>query len=67
MSLRLADIPFREVFLDTDPGAQEAFFQMLEDRKVRVGGIGTPTLDVNGTLLFNNPSMSEIKELLNPS
>lgn len=67
MSLQKAGIPFREVFLDKDPGAQEAFFQMLQERNVPPGGLGTPSFDVNGTLLLNNPGMSEIRALLNPT
>jgi len=55
-------IPFREIMVDNDPA--------LQDRLVRqgmatgAGGVGTPFIEVNGTLLPNNPPLSEIKKYL---
>ena len=59
-----AGIPFSEVFVDADPSKMQEFNDLLAARYVPPGGVGTPTLVVNGELLLNNPSMAEIKKHL---
>lgn len=59
-----AGIPYTEYFLDTDPAKMREFDRLLAARSVWPGGIGTPTLVVNGALLLNNPSLRDIKQHL---
>lgn len=62
--LQAAGIPFTEHFLDTDAARRDEFFQLLADAGVPGGGVGTPSLVVNGALLVNNPDMKIIKQHL---
>lgn len=58
--LKAAGIPFVEHFVDTD---QERFAELttkLQNAGYRGGGVGTPTFDVNGKMLLNNPSLETI-------
>jgi len=53
-------IPFVEYFIDKDPARQRELFEKLIKSGYRGGGIGTPTFEVNGTMLPNNPSLDTI-------
>lgn len=53
-------IPFKEYFLDTDPPRQEEMFSKLQVSGFQGGGVGTPTLEVNGLMMPNNPPFDEI-------
>jgi glutaredoxin len=53
-------VPFREHFIDQDMARQQELFAKLQTAGYQGGGIGTPTLDVNGVMLPNNPSLDEI-------
>ena len=55
-------IPFREIMVDKDQALQNKLID--EAKATGAGGVGMPTIDVNGTLLPNNPSLSEIKKYL---
>ena len=62
--LRAEGIPFVEYFVDTDPARFEELTRKLEATGMRGGGIGTPTFDVNGKMLLNNPSLETIRKYL---
>ena len=62
--LKAAGIPFVEYFIDTDSISMAELSGKLQRAGYRGGGIGTPTFEVNGTMLPNNPSMSEIRKHL---
>ena len=62
--LTAAGIPFVEYFVDTDKGAFDELVRKLEATGMRGGGIGTPTFDVNGKMLLNNPSLDTIRKHL---
>lgn len=53
-------IPFNEYFVDTDQARQQELFQKLQQSGFRGGGIGTPTLEVNGKMMPNNPSFEDV-------
>jgi glutaredoxin len=53
-------IPFREVFIDTDQARMEELIARLKQAGITGGAIGTPTLDVNGRMMPNNPPLAEI-------
>jgi glutaredoxin len=57
-------IPFTERFLDTDPEGEREFFEILTANGAPSGGVGTPSLVVNDTLLLNNPPFDVIKKHL---
>ncbi len=57
-------IPFREYFLDQEPARLDEFNGKIQALGIPVGRVGTPTFDVNGVLLINNPSISEIRRHL---
>jgi glutaredoxin len=59
-TLEANNIPFTEHFLDTDPASMEELTRKLNAAGVRGGGIGTPTLEVNGKMLLNNPPFEEV-------
>lgn len=65
--LQMAGVKFREVYLDKDPGAMEELNVILGENNIRVSSIGTPTFYVNGKLLLNNPTMTEILTALGPT
>jgi glutaredoxin len=58
--LRARGIPFTEYFIDTDAARQKELFEKLLVAGYRGGGIGTPTFEVNGKMLPNNPSLATI-------
>lgn len=58
--LAARNIPFVEYFLDTEPGRLDELITKLVNAGLRPGAIGTPTLEVNGVMLPNNPSMSTV-------
>jgi glutaredoxin len=58
------NVPFKEYFLDADEARNREFGELLMDKGAPPGGIGTPTLLVNDTLLLNNPSFGEIRRHL---
>ena len=53
-------VPFTEHFVDTDLARQKELFEKLHASGYRGGGIGTPTFEVNGKMLPNNPSIDTI-------
>ena len=62
--LRAEGIPFTEYFVDTDQNAYQELIEKLAATGMRGGGIGTPTFDVNGKMLMNNPSLDTIRKYL---
>jgi glutaredoxin len=58
--LRARGIPFTEHFIDTDVARQKELFEKLIAAGYRGGGVGTPTFEVNGRMLPNNPSLTTI-------
>jgi len=54
------NIPFREVFLDTDQARLQELTAKLQQAGIMGGAIGTPTLEVNGKMMPNNPPLAEI-------
>ncbi len=54
------NIPFTEHFVDTDPARRDELFAKLRAAGFTGGGIGTPTLEVNGKLMPNNPPFQAI-------
>lgn len=52
-------IPFVEHFVDTDPARMEELMGKLQAARHQ-GGVGTPTLEVNGTMMPNNPPLEAI-------
>jgi glutaredoxin len=61
--LKANGIPFVEYFLDTDPERKAEFDAKLQAARIS-GGIGTPSFEVNGKLLLNNPSLETIRQHL---
>ncbi len=53
-------VRYVEVFIDIDSGANQALQTKLEAIGYRGRGVGTPVIEINGTLLPNNPSLDEI-------
>lgn len=62
--LNAEGIPFREVFLDEDEAAGKEMMQKLAAQNYSASSVGTPTLEVNGVMLPNNPDMAEIRRHL---
>jgi glutaredoxin len=62
--LKQENIVFTEYFIDVDNQRKEELFDKLEKLSYPSRSIGTPTFDVYGTMLLNNPDMSVIKEAL---
>lgn len=62
--LEAEGIPFREIFLDQDRDAADDMRRKLVAQNLPAGVVGTPTLDVNGVMLPNNPDMAEIRRHL---
>lgn len=52
-------IPFTEHFVDTDPAKNDEMFRKLQAAGHN-GGVGTPTLEVNGRMMPNNPPVADI-------
>jgi glutaredoxin len=57
-------IPFREYFVDADDARRQEFENLLVTHYVAPGGIGLPSLLVNGNLLVNNPEREEVTRRL---
>ena len=53
-------VPFTEYFIDTDQARQDEMFAKLQASGLRGGGVGTPTLEVNGMMMPNNPPIDQI-------
>jgi len=53
-------IPFTEYFLDTDAARNAEFGAKLQAAGVPGGAIGTPSFEVNGKLMLNNPPLDAI-------
>lgn len=62
--LKQENIAFTEYFIDVDSKRKEELFAKLEKSGYQSRSIGTPTFDVYGTILPNNPDMSVIKSVL---
>ena len=62
--LKKERIDFKEYFIDVDNKRRNELFSKLEKSGYPSRGIGTPTFDVHGIMLPNNPEMSEIKLVL---
>jgi glutaredoxin len=62
--LKRHGIPFVEYFLDKDPARKRELFEKLIRAGYQGQGIGTPTFEVNGTMLPNNPSLATIRKHL---
>lgn len=62
--LLAAGIQFEEHFVDSDPARMRELSVKLSNAGYRGGAIGTPTFDVNGNMLPNNPSLDTIREHL---
>lgn len=58
--LKARGIPFVEYFIDTDRAHREELFEKLIAAGYKGGGIGTPTFEVNGKMLPNNPSLDTL-------
>jgi glutaredoxin len=54
------NIPFREYMIDEDMPRQQELFAKLERAGFQGGGVGTPTLDINGKMMPNNPPLEDI-------
>lgn len=54
------NIPFTEYFVDVDQARFLELTQKLQAAGYMGGGIGTPTLDVNGRMMPNNPPFEEV-------
>lgn len=63
--LHAAGIPFVEYFIDLEPARLEEWNNKVASLGFTDGTfIGTPTFDVNGTILPNNPPLEEIRRHL---
>lgn len=62
--LKQENIAFTEYFIDTNPQRRQELYSKLDRAAYPSRNIGTPTFDVHGTLLTNNPSMAAIKQVL---
>jgi|GEM_PF-2039755 len=62
--LNQENISFTEYFIDQDSKRREELFTKLAQSGYPSQSIGTPTFDVRGTMLPNNPDMTVIKSVL---
>ncbi len=53
-------VDFTEVFIDKNRQARDDLTMKLQQAGFKAGRIGTPTLDVKGHMLVNNPPLSKI-------
>ena len=53
-------VSFTEVFIDRNRDAREELSTKLTAAGFKGGRVGTPTLDVKGHMLVNNPSLRKI-------
>jgi glutaredoxin len=58
--LRKRRIVFEEYFIDTEPARWQELIGKLQRAGIRPGSVGTPTLEVNGVMLPNNPSLRTV-------
>lgn len=58
--LTARNIQFTEYFIDAEPGRMAELTAKLSRAGFRPGPIGTPTLEVNGVMLPNNPSIRTV-------
>ncbi|MDX1454986.1 MAG: glutaredoxin domain-containing protein [Gammaproteobacteria bacterium] len=63
LRLAAAGVPYREAVLDKSDAAMREFEDLIRVAKVQ-GGVGTPTVLVNNTLLLNNPDFADILDQL---
>lgn len=62
--LKQENIAFTEYFIDVDSKRKDELSAKLNKSGYSSRSIGTPTFDVHGTMLPNNPDMSVIKAVL---
>lgn len=60
--LNSARIPFVEYFIDREISRQEELTQKLQKAGIPPQQVGTPTFDVHGTMLINNPPLEKIRK-----
>jgi len=66
-NLLTKDIPFIEYFVDKEPMRETELRGKLERAGLSSRNFGTPTLEVNGIMLPNNPSMKTVLKHLQRS
>ncbi len=59
-ALKAAGIPFVEYFVDQDARRMREMSNKLRRAGYTEGGYGMPIVDVNGTILPNNPPLEDI-------
>jgi protein-disulfide isomerase len=62
--LKSHGIPFVEYFIDSEPARKRELFDKLAASGYKGRAIGTPTFEVNGKMLPNNPSLATIRKHL---
>jgi protein-disulfide isomerase len=62
--LKSHGIPFVEYFIDSEPARKRELFDKLAAAGYKGRAIGTPTFEVNGKMLPNNPSLATIRKYL---
>jgi protein-disulfide isomerase len=62
--LRSHGMPFVEYFIDKDPARKRELFDKLAAAGYQGRAVGTPTFEVNGRMLPNNPSLATIRKHL---
>lgn len=60
--LTTARIAFTEHFIDKDTSRHDELGQKLKKAGIPPQAVGTPTFDVHGYMLINNPPMKKIRE-----
>lgn len=65
--LKSKNIPFIEYFIDEEPTRKKELVGKLQSAGMSSRYIGTPTLEVNGIMLPNNPSMKTVLKHLQSS
>lgn len=60
--LTAARIPFTEYFIDQDMGRRDELSLKLQKAGIPAQAIGTPSFDVHGYMLVNNPPLKKIRE-----
>jgi glutaredoxin len=63
-ALLKARIRFVEYFIDKEPERKEELHTKLQKAGFTISWYGTPTFDVHGYMLPNNPGMEKIHEIL---
>jgi hypothetical protein len=62
--LKAAGIPFTEFFLDKDKELSPLLHARMKEQGISTAYYGTPTFDVGGRILPNNPNLTEIRKYL---